>query len=263
MKNRFKVAILADIHGNSHALKAVLADIEALQGTQSPDLVVFGGDLASKGANPAECVDLVINSAHPSICGNTDLDILNKEGLEEAWMREKLGSERLDYLRSLPMSERISPPDGRGQQDDLLIVHSTPRSCYDLLILSPKVGGDEVFLESTAEDEAVKMIAGASANLIVYGHIHFLSKGVVAGQRVQSIGSVGFPFDFDHRAAYAIAHWDRDKRQWGLEHRRVRYDYQKTIADLEASTHPYPERSIRMLRDAQWYRGKPLKTYKP
>ncbi|MFK7800534.1 MAG: metallophosphoesterase [Anaerolineae bacterium] len=257
MSNQFRVAILADIHGNSHALKAVLADIEE----QSPDLVVFGGDLASKGPNPAECVDLVRNSGHPGIVGNTDLDILNKSGAEEAWMREQLGEDRLNFLQSLPMQKRISPPGRQNHLDDLLIVHSTPRSCYDLLILAPKPNStDAFFIQPTSAKEAARMLAGAKANLIVYGHIHFISRGTIKGRRVESIGAVGFPFDLDHRAAYAIAQWDRDKREWKLEHRRVSYEVEKTIADMEQSTHPYPERSIRMLRDAQWYKGNPKKT---
>lgn len=257
MTKQFRVAILADIHGNSHALKAVLADVE----TQTPDVIVFGGDLASKGPNPAECVDLARLSGHPGIVGNTDLDVLNKNGAEEIWMRAQLGSERLDYLQALPLHKRISPPNSHDHLDDLLIVHSTPRSCYDLLIVAPKPNSaDAIFLQPTAEGEALRMLAAARANLIVYGHIHFFSEGIIAGQRVESIGAVGFPFDLDHRAAYAIAKWDAAQRQWRLEHRRVSYDYRQTIADLERSTHPFPERSIRMLQDAQWYKGDPRKT---
>lgn len=257
MTKQFKVAMLADIHGNSHALKAVLADIEQ----QSPDIVVFGGDFASKGPNPAECVDLAQQSGYPAIIGNTDLDILNKNGAEEKWMREQLGKVRLDYLQSLPMQKRIRPPNSNDHLNDLLIVHSTPRSCYDLLILEPEPENEApIFAKPTPAGEAIRMMADAKANLIVYGHIHRISKGIINEQRVESIGAVGFPFDQDHRAAYAIAEWDDENREWRLEHRRVGYEFEKTIADMEQSTHPYPDRSIRMLRDAQWYRGKPRVT---
>ena len=256
MENRFKVAILADIHGNLHALEAVLLDIEA----QSPNVVVFGGDYASKGPNPAECVEIARRSGHSAIVGNTDLDVLNKNGAEERWMREQLGKENLAYLQSLPPLKRITPPDGTGHLDDLLIVHSTPRSCYDLLILEPSpISQTPIFLDPTPAEDAIKMLADAKANLIVYGHIHFISQGDIDGQRVESIGAVGFPFDSDHRAAYAIATWNSGKRMWHVEHHRVSYDYERAISDLENSTHPYPERSIRMLRDARWYRGKPRK----
>ena len=109
-------------------------------------------------------------------------------------MREQLGKERLDYLQSLPRQARITPPDGKDHLDDLLIVHSTPRSCYDLLILEPSpISKTPIFIEPTPATEAIKMLADARANLIVYGHIHFASKGVVDGQPIESIGSVGYP----------------------------------------------------------------------
>jgi diadenosine tetraphosphatase ApaH/serine/threonine PP2A family protein phosphatase len=51
------------------------------------------------------------------------------------------------------------------------------------------------------------MLQGVQAGLIIYGHIHYVSEGVIDGQRIMSIGSVGFPFDGDQRAAYSIAEW--------------------------------------------------------
>ncbi|MEM9776393.1 MAG: metallophosphoesterase [Chloroflexota bacterium] len=252
----FKVAIVADIHGNAYALKAVMADIKL----QDPDLVVFAGDLASKGPHPAECVDLVIHSGHPCIVGNTDLDILNKNGAEEAWIRERLGPDKLNFLQSLPQQRRITPPDGEGHLDDLLIVHSTPRSCYDLLILKPSNESPGAgLLKPTPAEKAFRMLANARANLIVYGHVHFIGQGVFNGQRVESVGAVGFPFDGDHRAAYGMAIWNRDRSMWSLEHHRVAYDHKQTIAEFKRSTHPYPSRSIRMLENARWYPGDPKK----
>ncbi|MFT7586334.1 MAG: putative phosphodiesterase [Cellvibrionaceae bacterium] len=250
MTDRFEVAIFADVHGNKYALEVVLADIEA----QSPDLVVFAGDLVTKGPHPAECLTLIKALNIPGIMGNTDHKVIEGSGAVAIWNQDQIGEDGLDYLRSLPTSQRISPPNGRGSQDDLLIVHSTPRSCYDLLILEPKRhDADPLFMKVTLEEEAIQMLAGASASLIVYGHIHFVSKGVIAGQRIESMGSVGFPFDQDHRAAYAIAHWDPDQRVWNLEHRRVAYGYERMIADLERSTQPYIPRAVKMIRGADWF----------
>lgn len=43
------------------------------------------------------------------------------------------------------------------------------------------------------------MLAGACANRITFGHIHYVSEGVIAGQRMVSVGASGFPFDGDQR----------------------------------------------------------------
>jgi len=47
-----RVAFLCDVHGNVHALRAVLAEVQRV----GCELVVFGGDLAA-GAFPVETID--------------------------------------------------------------------------------------------------------------------------------------------------------------------------------------------------------------
>jgi diadenosine tetraphosphatase ApaH/serine/threonine PP2A family protein phosphatase len=95
------------------------------------------------------------------------------------------------------------------------------------------------------------MLEGARADLIIYGHIHYVSEGVINGQRIMSIGSVGFPFDGDQRAAYAIARWTGVR--WEVEHRRVVYQYRQVIKDIERSTIPFASRYARMIREANWF----------
>src|ERR1700691_3552134 len=50
-----QIAVLADIHGNLPALKAVAAEINRL----SPDLVVVAGDFQKRGPNPREVTEVV------------------------------------------------------------------------------------------------------------------------------------------------------------------------------------------------------------
>jgi hypothetical protein len=72
----------------------------------------------------------------------------------------------------------------------------------------------------------------------------------VADRSVTSIGSVGFPFDLDPRAAYALARW-QDGR-WTVEHRRVAYDHEAVARQLEMSDIPFATRYATMIRQAKW-----------
>lgn len=241
------VAILADIHANAAALEAVLADARA----HRPDLVVFGGDLAVNGPRPAEALEQVMALGAPSIMGNMDDAVIRAENNITRWARDKISAPGQDYLRGLPFSHRVTPPGGRSPEDDLLVVHATPRSIDEALLLRiPAVGTS--FSAPTPMPEAAAMLAGARANRIVYGHIHFYSDGVIAGQRVTSVGSVGFPFDGDPRAEYALARWDG--QTWLFEPRRVPYDYEAVAREIESSGMPYPERFAARLRQARWLR---------
>lgn len=241
----FRVAVLADIHGNLEALMAVLDDLNR----QPHDRVVFAGDLVMNGPRPAETVDCIMSLKAPGVIGNTDRDVILAEDLVAAWTSRQMGPERVISLRSLPLSQRIPPPGCLSVGDDLLVVHSTPRSYDDLLILTPEPYGT-IFTQSTPLEDAMAMIRGVQAGLITYGHIHYFSEGRVGEQRVMSIGSVGFPFDGDRRAAYAIAHWDGSK--WELEPRRVSYDYEKAAIQIEKADIPFPTRYARMIREARW-----------
>ena len=153
------------------------------------------------------------------------------------------------------MQYRVTPPNGQSPQDDLLIVHSTPRSCYDLLVCEPHpkpITQDDGMTIPTPEDQALEMLDGAKANLIVYGHIHYTSFRLIRGQRVASIGAVGLPLDGDQRAAYGVAEWDGER--WQLTHKRVPYDVNKVIDDLLEAEMPTKERVAAMLKAAQWVR---------
>ena len=94
------------------------------------------------------------------------------------------------------------------------------------------------------------MLGDTQAELTVYGHIHYFSVGAVQGQRLMSVGSVGFPFDRDHRAAYALLHWDGVA--WQSSARRVPYPYEKTVSAIRRSGQPLPERYAQMILQAKW-----------
>jgi len=128
-----RVAVVSDFHGNLAALEAVVADLRL----SSPDVVLQAGDTAVLGPRPAEVVDRLRELAWPGLVGNTDqmlwepaaraeqeqraprlrswLDVLF--GVLGPWAAERLGDDRLAWLRSLPAERRAA---------DLRVVHASP-----------------------------------------------------------------------------------------------------------------------------------------
>jgi predicted phosphodiesterase len=74
-----RVAVISDIHGNMHALDAVLAEIER----ERPDELWCLGDLVGYGPRPNECCEAVRVRADLSLVGNHDLLALGKTVLED------------------------------------------------------------------------------------------------------------------------------------------------------------------------------------
>jgi predicted phosphodiesterase len=243
----YTIAILADIHGNLAALDAVLADLAK----QPHDKVVIAGDLLANGPQPAETLARIQQLDAHSIYGNMDEAIVNATPSDSVvwWARQQIGAGGVDYLAALPFCQRITPPGGNTPEHDLLAVHASPRNVDDVLILRPQPDGT-TFAAVTAHNEAAAMIGDTRAGLVAYGHIHYFSEGAINGQRIASIGSVGFPFDRDQRAAYALAEWDGAR--WQIIQRRIPYAYERVVDAIRRSGQPLAERYAQMILQAKW-----------
>jgi len=212
-----RIALLADIHGNVAALDAVLADLDS----QEVDARVLMGDYFLFGPRPREVYERLRELDWPAIEGNTDRYISDARPGHPfaeliAWNRERLGADGLAWLAERPFSL---------EDESLLVVHANPKDLEDLLVTEPDPDGAQTL---TTEAHGAELMEGVEADLTVYGHIHYFSRGEFGGKRVASIGSVGMPFDHDPRAAYAIAEWDGS--HWALSPRRVAYDHE-AVAD--------------------------------
>ena len=74
-----RIAVISDIHGNRHALEAVLADI-ADAGTNE---IWCLGDVVGYGADPNDCCALVREHANVCLAGNHDLATTGELSLED------------------------------------------------------------------------------------------------------------------------------------------------------------------------------------
>ena len=246
MTDPYTVAVLSDVHGNAAALDAVLADLAGVP----HDATVVAGDLALLGPRPAEALARLRALDAPTVYGNTDRELLRQDpGRQDPlvdWTRERIGEDGLAYLASLPFDLRITPPGGASPDDDLLVVHATPTDVEAVLILEPGPSGT---WQVTPEAEATALVGDVRASLIVLGHIHVASAGSVRGRRLATVGAVGFPFDGDPRAAYALVAWNG--RAWRLTHRRVAYDHAAVAVDVRALDPPHADAIARRLIEAR------------
>lgn len=236
-----KLALIADIHGNFHALEAVLEDIRR----QRADKVYVLGDIVFKGPLPEKCVQTVRALNTVVLQGNID-ELVGKNAIqpgfakspeheaalrkEMEWTRARLAAEELDYLAGLPFEhiELLAP------ELSLRCVHATPQNLLD--IVAP----------AAEEPEFERMFEGSDARLVAYAHIHQPYVRFANGRSVVNTGSVGLPFDGDPRASYALL--ETDGEHYTASIRRVRYDVEAAVAAFAGSGHPYADSVIQAIR---------------
>ena len=225
-----RVAVLSDVHGNLHALEAVLADVES----EAPDAMWCLGDLVGYGPRPNPCCSLIAESAQLSLVGNHDLAVIGKVDLSiftsdaahsARWTSENLSPEAASFLDSL---EPQADAGGIG------LYHASPRDPILEYVLSPEA--------------ALAAFAGTDWRLILVGHSHValalalvdsaVEGGLTAGgveldldgsaRWLLNPGSVGQPRDGDPRAAYLLL----DTDQGSASFRRLDYDIEQTQAEI-------------------------------
>lgn len=111
-----KIAIVSDIHGNWHALQAVMAEIQTL----CPDRIVCLGDTVGYGADPAKCIEHLRGLGATMIMGNHDLMVLHLrikgiDHLPNDWSRS---GELAGYVHSM---RELSDEQLRWLKDSLLV----------------------------------------------------------------------------------------------------------------------------------------------
>ncbi|MDR7497370.1 MAG: metallophosphoesterase family protein [Armatimonadota bacterium] len=220
-----RVAVFSDVHGNAVALSAVLEAIARL----GPDHVVCGGDLALGGPDPEAATGRVRALGIPCVRGNTDEWLGSGAAASGdplvAWTQAALDDASRRYLAGLPFEYRL---------DDLVVVHATPWSISDVL---PR-HADAALL--------ARMLREARAAAVAYGHIHMPWVGRTAdGGLVVNAGSVGFPFDGDARASFALL--ERGPAGWIAEVRRVAYDVEQAARRFPPD-HPQPAPWVARMR---------------
>ncbi len=247
-----RIALLSDIHGNTLALEAVLADITTQGGV---DTYWILGDFSSLGYDPVGVLERVTQLPNAVFSrGNHDRYTITGERpgptLEEAQVQPKLmpfllamatnlawtqGQIRASgwwhWLEQLPLELHLTLPDGTR----MLGVHAAP-------------GTDDGpgIIPLLSDNELHALLAPAEANLVIVGHTHMPLDRTIGQERVFNLGSVSNPMRPRLEASYALL--DADAVSYSLQLRYVEYDREAAVEATRRVKHPTVEFLAKMLR---------------
>ena len=217
-----KILVVSDIHANWHALDAVL-------NKESYDCLIFLGDAVDFGPDPKNCVRFLIDSSKRRFWGvrgdhdhamaygmNSDCggELNYLSSVTRDWGEGFLVSEEVGFLRRLPVRKSFSI-DGMEFELD----HGS-----DPYTLNP--------CRCRYESAESNPPEGRMRKFRLTGHSHRPFIKNYAEATVLNPGSVGQPRDLDPRASYAVI------ENGEASIRRVGYDIEKTVHDLEKSALP-------------------------
>jgi putative phosphoesterase len=240
-----KLGVIADIHGNDAALRAVLRDADRV----GVDRWWVLGDLVLFGPRPAEVLELLLGLHRVEMLrGNTDRYVLTGEqpsphatiadaaksvDLVEryaamaagiAWTRGVLDQAGLlEVLTELPAQLRLRLPGGTT----VLGVHA-----------SPQADDGQGIDPGTSDARLRPLLAGCATSVIIGGHTHFATDRMLDGIRLLNPGSAGLP------RTCGTASWlvlDCDGDDLGVAHRQVPFEVDVVVSDLRRRRHPNAE----------------------
>lgn len=235
-----KLAVIADIHGNSDALRAVLNDMDRQEITQAVNL----GDHFSGPMDAAGTAELMLARDFPSIRGNHDRWLIETPA-EEMDTLERISSaqilaDHIDWLRGLPATRT---------HGDIFLCHAKPTD--DLTYWLEHVSPDGSVRPATLP-EIEPHAAGIKASLILCAHTHIpRCVRLPDGRTILNPGSVGCPAYKDDapyyhemqtgspNASYAIA--EQTRQGWDVTFRSVPYDPARMIAMAHDNDHGWWE----------------------
>ena len=221
-----RVLIVSDIHSNTEALDAVIADAKSRSGF---DLVWCLGDVVGYGPDPSRTLRRLREFELVAVAGNHDyaaagvIDASDFNGAAYAairWTADQLQDSEKLFLSELPTVSLQSP---------FTLVHGSLRAPIEEYLLHP------------SQAQATLELLTTPYCLVGHSHQPFLCRetapvpmflplpeGVASplGQArcIINPGSVGQPRDRDTRASYAVF----DSESLVIEHYRVAYDIAAT-----------------------------------
>jgi len=222
-----RLAILSDVHGNLHALEAVLDDVA----TRGVEATLALGDFLSGPFDPFGVADRLIGLGLPAVRGNHDRWIV--EGRADDWdidvlVRDGLKPVQRDWLAALPATRLF----GR----DVLMTHGTPAS--DEVNWMDGVLPPDGRIVHMPRDFIEEQARGHDHAVLLCGHSHVpRTLRLGDGRLLVNPGSVGFPFAFGSPDAhYAII--EKRAAGWSVDLRAIPYDIEAAARLAEAAGFP-------------------------
>jgi predicted phosphodiesterase len=244
-------AIISDIHSNLEALTTVLNDIEK-KGIKT---IYCLGDVVGYGANPKECLDLVIQKTKWCILGNHDYAALYEPTnfnytAEQAsfWTRQVLEEDEKTPTEQENRNKRWSFLGALAMRKSLKVKLGSTAAMLDFVHASPRKPVNEYVFPDDVYSNLIKIrtLFNRVKHICFIGHTHlpgvFLdepdfylpdelggSYPIVADEKaIINVGSVGQPRDRDNRASYVYV--DENRAHFV----RLEYDFQTTMEKIKA-----------------------------
>lgn len=162
-----RIALISDVHGNTKALDAVLAEI----GSSGVGSVFCLGDLIGYGPDPSGVVERIRALGMPSLLGNYDEGVASRSGdcgcfypSEQAradgeasyeFTTAAVSDSDAEWLLALPREFRVCEMGVR-----LLFVHGSPRKL------------NEYLLPDRSATSFLRIAREAEADVVCVGHVH-------------------------------------------------------------------------------------------
>ena len=239
-----RIALISDIHGNMPALEAVLDDI----GRRGIGRIFCLGDLVGKGPHSDRAVDVCRARCERIVRGNWD-DGLARTIADDPtlrWHQERLGPERLAYLRALPTTLDFVMSGRR-----IRLLHASQRGLHH------RVHQDDPDDKLRAMFDSTDFTGhGFEPDVVGYGDIHSAYLRTFHLKVLFNVGSVGNPLDLPI-ACYAILEGcleDLVAGPWSINLVRVPYDIERAIREATEEGMPALQPYANELRTAR-YRG--------
>ena len=241
-----RLAILADIHGNIYALKAVAARLEEIQ----PDAVIVNGDIINAIPCSNAVVDFLRNTDWIVVRGNHEFYYLDYAGGRAPeswndperwgqlhWLQDHLDRGHGDYLASLPDDLSLYFPAA----EPLRVAHGTPghnrRGFTNLMpgediVTAIRDVPQTTFVNAHTHVQIDRIVTekdiaeqGESGDPIFY--LEEERPRIPRTWHVINPGSVGQPLNGDVRAQFAILESVSPESipgGWRVSHHRIPYD---------------------------------------
>ncbi|PFM64107.1 YfcE family phosphodiesterase [Bacillus cereus] len=227
-----KIAIISDVHGNSHALKSVLKDIAR----HKVEMIINLGDSVYGPLDPLGTIEILMSSEMIHIKGNCDRMLwepIQEQSTTLTFVQNQLTNNHINWLKQNPSQCIV---------DDILFCHGTPTSDEVYLLEEMDENGAVLKNEKVIMDQ----LQNIEQKIIVCGHTHiprvvYLSDGKI----IINPGSVGLPAYKDelpvlHKMESGTPHakyviMEKNAQDWLIEQISVSYNWEEAAQLAENS----------------------------
>jgi predicted phosphodiesterase len=232
-------AFISDIHGNDHALKAVLSDIDS----KKIKNIICLGDVSSYNVGQNKCIEILIERNILWLAGNHDL--IAAELLEPDYFNQNA------YYSSMK-ARRILTTKNKSYIKTLALIYSN--KYFHAFHASPFKVDEYLTTNERVLNASNYLLEINNLTLAFFGHTHKAITYQIAEDKkitttsnkthmtgnntyMINVGSVGEPRNNEKIAQYTIY----DVKENTIMHQRVDFDFKKSYAESVSKKSRIPE----------------------